>query len=81
MPTCKIVCPKCHRYWADIKYDFGGTVKHTNVKIVSGNKKKLKKNDNLACSLCGYEHTNWDVILSIANEKPGELKPGEEILI
>ena len=79
MPSeqCKLICPKCKKYWAVLKFDFGSYAKPSDVTIVSGTRKKFKKQDSLLCSLCGYEYTNHDVILSI-NDPAKEVEPGGE---
>jgi hypothetical protein len=85
MENCKVVCPKCHRYWADLKYGFrrnGDLIpsKPADLKIVAGNRKRLNKGDSMSCSLCGHGITNFDVYLSIAhgmNNSYKELEPGE----
>ena len=63
---CKLECPKCHEHWGNMKFQYDSLVRASDVTIVAGKKKKFKKNDDLACSLCGHRYTEWDLWLSIA---------------
>lgn len=58
-------CPKCKEVWGRMRFDFEKPVLASDVTILKGKKKKLKNGEALACTMCGHEMTNWDVILSI----------------
>jgi uncharacterized protein YbaR (Trm112 family) len=62
---CELECPKCHKKWAKLRYDFEKEVRASDVTVIAGAKKRLKNGDALSCSLCGHEYTNWDIILAI----------------
>lgn len=63
--TCELECPKCHKKWAVLKFEFEKAIRASDIKVTAGRRKKFKDGDNLACTLCGHEMTNWDIILSI----------------
>jgi len=70
--VCELECPKCKKAWGRMKFEYGGGVKPSDVKILSGRRKKLKEGDPLECSECGFTYTTWDVVLAIATaEKKG----------
>jgi len=65
--VCELECPKCNKSWGRMKFKYGGDVKAKDVTIMAGKKRKLKDGDPLACSLCGHEYTNYDILLAIAH--------------
>ena len=62
--TIELSCPHCHEVWAKLSYGPDGSVFAKDVKILRGNK-VLKDGAPLACSLCGYKYTSWDIFLAI----------------
>jgi uncharacterized C2H2 Zn-finger protein len=64
--SCVLRCPKCKKAFGKMRFTYGGYVKASNVTITAGKKRKLKDGDVLACSLCDFEMSNWDVMLCIA---------------
>ena len=69
---CRVTCPKCHEAWAEFVYnEETGEVDPKDVKVIKGPKKRFKEGEALACTLCGYAHTTWDIFLAIgeSNQK------------
>ena len=64
--TCKLECPKCHKVWGKMKYQFDSRVSAADIIVTAGKKKKFKNGDDLACTLCQHPYTNYDVMLAIA---------------
>ena len=64
--TCNLECPKCHKLWAKMKYEYDSRVSASDVKILVGKKRKFHNGESLACVLCGHTYTNHDVMLAIA---------------
>lgn len=74
--TCDLECPKCHKLWGKMKYDFDTMVRASDIRVVDGKKKKFRDGDSLECTCCGYEYNNYDVMLAIAvgGESHGQKK-------
>ena len=64
-------CPRCHKEFATLKWEEGKPVSANGIKVIEGNK-KFKPNETLACTSCGYEYTNWDVMLALAKGCEGQ---------
>ena len=64
-------CPKCHAEWAEFTYGKDGAVYAKDIKVLLG-KKVFKDGDALECSICGYNHTTWDLALAIAAANMGK---------
>ena len=62
---CDLNCPKCKKLWGKLSFQYDSHVNASNVKVLAGKKKKFKKGDDLACTLCGHSYTNYDVYLAI----------------
>jgi hypothetical protein len=71
----KIICPKCQDHWGDISIDDrpAGMVKPRDIKIIKGKKKRFANGEDLACPICGYAMTSWDMILLLADTNTGVL--------
>lgn len=74
---CQLECPKCHEVWAELKYKYGSLVKAKDVTVLKGDK-KYKNGDDLACTICTYPYTNWDIVLAIVGKK-SEIESATEI--
>ena len=67
--VCELECPKCKKTWGKMKFEYGGCVKPRDIKILRGRRKKIQDGDSLECTECGFQYTNWDVMLAIATAK------------
>lgn len=75
----KLICPRCHRFWATMDCTRWPNVTAACIKIVAGDRKKFKDGESLDCSLCGFEYTNYDVTLAGASpDSTEDLQPGQE---
>lgn len=62
---CDLTCPKCHKTWGKMKFEYEQPVRGKDVTVTAGKKRKFKDGEDLACTLCGHQMTTWDIILSI----------------
>lgn len=72
-----LVCPKCHRFWAQLDFGDYPDFRAKHVKIVWGKRKKMRDGDSLRCTDCGYEYLTADVVLAGTFPEQGDMKPGE----
>jgi hypothetical protein len=77
----KLICPKCSRFWAELDIRDYPVFEAKHVKILYGNKRKLKNGDSLRCADCSHEYTTWDITIAAAEPNSYEgLKPGEKMI-
>ena len=69
---CDLTCPKCHKPWGKMAFTYASFVRSSDVKVIAGKRKKFKDGEALACTLCGYQYLNWDVMLAIAEVGRGD---------
>jgi len=63
---CTLTCPKCHKAWGKLNYDYDSCVVADDITITAGKKKKFKDGDELECVLCSHPYTNYDIMLNIS---------------
>jgi len=73
----KLICPKCHTYWADFDYTDYPNLSSKHLKVLAGNRRKLKDGQSLECSCCSYPYTTWDIVIAGADTPQEGLQPGE----
>lgn len=72
----KLTCPKCHKYWANLKYHFEKNgdlipIKPTDVQTIGGGKRKrFKMGDKIACIHCGQPYSYYCISIAIAESLP-----------
>jgi uncharacterized protein YbaR (Trm112 family) len=71
--TCKLLCPKCREHFANLKFAYDTQIDPEDIEVLKGDHKFVKGED-LACTLCKYTYTSWDIYLAIAEAKDDEEK-------
>ena len=72
--TCKLVCPKCKEHFANLKFDYDAQIDPEDIEVLKGDKKTFQKGEDLACVLCKYTYTSWDIYLAIAEAQENDKK-------
>jgi hypothetical protein len=72
--VCKLICPRCKEYFADLKFNYDTVINPEDIVVVKGDKKSFQQGEELKCTLCGHTLMSWDIYLAIAEAQDNAQK-------